>query len=109
MLKINKEMCNHFTQSDSNFSHFFAVLRALSILIITGRVQVYDFCRHQFRSTMKKVTKARKDMSERVYKVGSIFQKNCDFDVTVRKRDAKSLERDRGDVTVGTKNRRKLN
>ena len=46
-------------------------------------------------------------MSERVYKVGSIFQKNGDFDVTVGKRDAKSLERDRGDVTVGTKNRKK--
>ena len=46
-------------------------------------------------------------MSERVYKVGSIFQQNDDFDVPVGKRDAKSLERDRGDVTVGTKNRRK--
>ena len=51
--------------------------------------------------------KARRDMSERVYKFDSIFQKNGDFDVTVGKRDAKSLERDRGDVTVGTKNRRK--
>ena len=48
--------------------------------------------------------KARRDTSERVYKVGSIFQQNGDFDVTVGKRDAKSLERDRGDVTVGTKN-----
>ena len=56
---------------------------------------------------MHEETKARRDMSERVYKVGSIFQQNGDFDVTVGKRDAKSLERDRGDVTVGTKNRRK--
>ena len=39
-------------------------------------------------------------MSERVYKVGSIFQKNGDFDVTVGKRDAKSIERDRGDVST---------
>ena len=50
---------------------------------------------------------ARRDLSERVYKVGSIVQQNGDFDVTVRKRDAKSLERDRGDVTVGAKNSRK--
>ena len=48
--------------------------------------------------------KARRDMSQRVYKDVSIFQQNGDFDVTVGKRDAKSLERDRGDVTVGTKN-----
>ena len=31
MLKINKEMFNHFTQSDSNFSRFFAVLRVIDI------------------------------------------------------------------------------
>ena len=45
--------------------------------------------------------KARRDMNlgERVYKVGSIFLQNGDFDVTVGKRDAKSLERDRSDVT----------
>ena len=47
--------------------------------------------------------KARRDMSERGYKVGSMFLQNGDF---VGKRDAKFLERDRGDVTVGTKNRR---
>ena len=46
--------------------------------------------------------KARRDMnlSECVYKVGSIFLQNGDF-------DAKTLERDRGDATVGTKNSRK--
>ena len=43
-------------------------------------------------------------MSERVYKVGSIFQQNGYFDVTVGKRDAKSLQRDRGDVIVEPKN-----
>ena len=45
--------------------------------------------------------KARRDMklSERFYKVGSIFQQNGDFDVTVGKFDAKTLERDWGDVT----------
>ena len=43
-------------------------------------------------------------LSERVYKVGSIFLQNIDFDVTVRKFDAKTLERDMSDVTVGTKN-----
>ena len=46
-------------------------------------------------------------MSERVYKVSSIFQQNGDIDVTVGKFDAKTLERDRGDVTVGTKKSRK--
>ena len=53
--------------------------------------------------------KVRRDMklSERVYKVGSIFQQNFDFDVTVGKRDEKSLERDKGDVTVETKKSRK--
>ena len=55
-----------------------------------------------------KIQKNRVFSKARVYKVGSIFQKNDDFDVTVGKRDAKSLERDMGDVTVGTKNRRKL-
>ena len=45
--------------------------------------------------------KARRDMklSERFYKVGSIFQQNGDFDVTVGKCDAKTLERDWGEVT----------
>ena len=56
---------------------------------------------------MQDFCKARRDMSERVYKVVSIFQQNGKFEVPVGKRDAKSLERDRGDVTVGTKNRRK--
>ena len=39
-------------------------------------------------------TKARRDMnlSERVYKVSSIFLQKGDLDVTVGKRDAKSLE-----------------
>ena len=44
------------------------------------------------------------NLSERVYKVGSIFIQNGDFDVTVGKRDAKRLERDRSDVIVATKN-----
>ena len=53
--------------------------------------------------------KARRDMnfSECVYKVESIFIQNGDFDVTVGKRDAKSLKRDRSDITVRTKNSRK--
>ena len=42
------------------------------------------------------------NVSERFYKVGSIF------DVTVGKFDAKTLKRDRSDVTVETKNRKKL-
>ena len=46
-------------------------------------------------------------LSERVYKVGSIFLQNGDFDVTVENFDAKTLERDMSDVTVGTKNSRK--
>ena len=39
--------------------------------------------------------KAHRDMnlSERFYKVGAIFLQNGDYDVTVGKRDAKSLER----------------
>ena len=45
----------------------------------------------QNNKKMHEETKARRDMSERVYKVGSIFQQNGDFDVTVGKRDAKSL------------------
>ena len=51
----------------------------------------------------------RRDMnlSERFNKVGPIFIQNGDFDVTVGKIDAKTLERDRSDVTVGTKNRKK--
>ena len=44
-------------------------------------------------------------LSERVYKVVSIFQQNGDFDVTVGKFNVKTLEGVRGDVTVGTKNR----
>ena len=54
-------------------------------------------------------SKAGRDMnlSESAYKVGSIFLQNGDFDVTVGKRDAKSLERDRTAVTVGTKNSRR--
>ena len=41
-------------------------------------------------------------LSERVYKVGSIFLQNGDYDVTVEKLDAKTPERDRSGVTVGT-------
>ena len=44
------------------------------------------------------------NLSERVYKVVSIFIQNGDFDVTMGKRDAKTLERDRSDVIVATKN-----
>ena len=47
------------------------------------------------------------ELSERFYKVDSIFIQNFDYDVTVGKFVAKTLERDRGDVTVGTKNNRK--
>ena len=36
--------------------------------------------------------------------MGEIFG---DFDVTIEKFDVKTLERDRSDVTVGTKNRKK--
>ena len=46
-------------------------------------------------------------VSERVYKVHSIFIQNGEFGVTVGKFDAKTLERDWGDVTVGTKNSQK--
>ena len=46
-------------------------------------------------------------MSERFYRVGSIFIQNGDFAVTVGKLDAKTLERDKSDVTVGTKNSNK--
>ena len=45
-------------------------------------------------------------LSERVYKVGSIFLQNGDYEVTVGKFDPKTLERDRGDVILGTKNSR---
>ena len=50
-------------------------------------------------------TKARRDMnlSERVYKVSSIFLQNGDLDVTVGKFDAKTLERGRSDVSVEMK------
>ena len=44
------------------------------------------------------------NLSERVYKVDSICLQNGDFDVTVGKFDEKTVELDRGDVTVGTKN-----
>ena len=44
------------------------------------------------------------NLSPRVYKVDSIFLQNGDYHVTVGKFDAKTLERDRGDVTVGMKN-----
>ena len=43
------------------------------------------------------------NLSERVYKFGSIFLQNGDFDVTVGKFDAKTLERERSDVTVEKK------
>ena len=43
------------------------------------------------------------NLSEGVYKVGPICIQNDDFDVTVEKFDAKTLERGTGDVTVGTK------
>ena len=46
-------------------------------------------------------------LSERFYKVDLNFLQNGDFDVTVGKFDVKTLERDRADVTVGTKNSRK--
>ena len=48
------------------------------------------------------LTNARRNMklSEHFYKVSSIFLQNGDFDVTVGKFDAKTLERDRSDVTV---------
>ena len=53
--------------------------------------------------------KAHRDMnlSERFYKVGEIFLQNGDYDVTVGKRDAKSIERHRSDVIVENA-RRKL-
>ena len=47
------------------------------------------------------------NLSERVYQFGSNSIQNGDYDVTVGKFDAKTLKRDRGDVTVGTKNSRK--
>ena len=54
-------------------------------------------------------SKARRDtkLSERFYKVCSIFLQNGDFDVTVGKFVAKTLKRDFGDVIVGTKNSNK--
>ena len=40
------------------------------------------------------------NLSERVYKFGSIFIQNGDYDVNVGKFDANTLKRDQSDVTV---------
>ena len=47
------------------------------------------------------------NLSDNFCKVGPIFLQNGDYDVNVGKFDAKTLERDRSDVTLGTKSSRK--